>query len=234
MAVRPYDAAQAFYRLRQALGWLGLVMPAFLIAATLVAGDPLPPALSDFYYTPLRDVFVGVMVTIGFFLLAYSGHREPGRLVTDRTVSSAAGLGALGVALFPNDTLDPCVGVALPSVTVPGVLHVVSAGVFLASTAVFCLVLFRRTDGPAPSPAKRRRNRIYVLCGAAIGLALLGIAVYFGVFEPAQRCAIRGLRPILWLEVVTVLAFGLSWLVKGRGIQALNDDLDLPGARRHV
>lgn len=223
MAVRAYDAAQAFYRLRQALGWLGLALPAVLIGGTLAAGDPLPPALSDFYYTPMRDVFVGVMVTLGFFLLAYSGHREPGVLVNDRNVSTVAGLGALGVALFPNDTLDPCLGAKIPTLTATGVLHVASAGLFLASTAVFCLVLFRRARGAVPGPAKRRRNRIYVLCGGAILLALLGLAAYFAVLSPEQRCAIRGLRPVLWLEVQTVLAFGLSWLVKGRGIRALND-----------
>ena len=228
MPLEPREAAISFYRMRQALGWLGLALPVVLIAGTLAMGNPLPPALSDFYYGPLGDLFVGILVTIGFFLLTYLGHLEPDRILSDRNVSSVAGLAAIGIALFPNDTLDPCLGAKLPTLTISGTLHVVSAGVFIASTAVFTLVLFRRSD-EAPSPAKRRRNRIYLLCGLAIGLALLGLAVYFAVLDPPQRCAIRGLRPVLWLEVMTIVAFGVSWLVKGRGVRALNEGHRLPG-----
>lgn len=228
MPLDPRDAAISFYRMRQALGWLGLALPAVLIAGTLLMGDPLPPALSDFYYGPLGDLFVGILVTIGVFLLTYLGHVEPRAILSDRNVSSVAGLAALGIALFPNDTLDPCLGVKLPPLTASGVLHVVSAGVFLACTAIFCLVLFRRTDGATSSPAKLRRNRIYLLCGLAIGLSLLGLAVYFAVLGPEQRCVARGLRPVLWLEVLTIVAFGVSWLVKGRGVRAFNDGRLLP------
>ena len=223
MALDTADVARSFYRVRQALGWLGLALPGVLIAGTLAIGHPLPPSLSDFYYTPLRDVFVGILVALGVFLLTYLGHREPSALVSDRNVSTVAGLGALGTALFPNDTLDPCDGLQIPALDPAGVAHVVSATAFLTMTAVFCLVLFRRSDGTAPTPLKRRRNRVYLACGLVIVASLAALAAYFLVMSPDERCAIAETRPVLWLEVVTVLAFGLSWLVKGRGIQALND-----------
>lgn len=225
MALDARDVVLSFYRVRQALGWLGLALPAVLIGATLLRAEPLPAALSDFYHTPLRDVFVGILVSLGVFLLTYLGHRDPWALLSDRNVSTLAGLGAIGIALFPNDTLDPCLGVKLPPLTVSGVLHVVSAGLFLLMTAVFCLVLFRRSDAPlrAQRLSKRRRNAVYVACGLAIVAALAGLAAYFLATTPAQRCAIRDWRPVLWLEVVTILAFGVAWLVKGRAIAALND-----------
>ena len=223
MALDTHDVVLSFYRVRQALGWLGLLMPVALIGGTLALGHPLPPSLSDFYYTPLRDVFVGILVALGVFLLTYLGHRQPMRLVSDRNVSTAAGLGAIGIALFPNDTLDACSGVRIPRLDLAGTLHFASATLFLAMTAVFCLVLFRRSDGVAPSPLKRRRNRVYLACGLAIVAALAGLAAYFALLDPARRCEIRELRPVLWLEVVTVLAFGLSWLVKGGGVEGLND-----------
>ena len=223
MALDTRDVVLSFYRVRQALGWLGLALPVVLIGGTLALGVPLPPTLSDFYHTPLRDVFVGILVSLGVFLLTYLGHRQPAALVSDRNVSTVAGVGAIGVALFPNDTLDACSAAQIPALDVAGSLHVVSATLFLTMTAVFCLVLFRRSDGVTPSPLKRRRNRIYLVCGLTIVAALALLGAYFLLLDPERRCEIRALRPVLWLEVVTVLAFGLCWLVKGRGIQALND-----------
>ena len=224
MVLDPRDVILSFYRVRQAMGAIGILMPALLVGLSLLGYAPLPPALSDYYHTPLRDLFVGIMVTLGVFLLTYLGHREHAGLVTDKTVSTAAGLGALGIAFAPNATFDPCSGVSvMGQMTVVSAIHVVSAGVFLVATAVFCLVLFRRTDRPVPTPGKRLRNLVYLGCGLAILLCLLGLAIYFLLVPVETRCATRALRPVLWLEVVTVLAFGLAWLVKGRGIRLLND-----------
>ena len=229
MALDTRDVVLSFYRVRQALGWLGLALPVVLIGGTLAMGHPLPPTLSDFYYTPMRDVFVGFLVALGVFLLTYLGHRQPQALVSDRNVSTVAGLGALGTALFPNDTLNPCLDAQIPALNILGSLHFVSATAFLSMTAVFCLVLFRRSDRHDPTPTKRWRNRVYLACGLVILAALTALAAYFLVVTPERRCEIASLRPVLWLEVVTVLAFGLSWLVKGRGIQGLNDaDISIP------
>ena len=220
------DFVLSFYRVRQALGALGLAMPIGLVTGSLLLGDPLPPALSDYYHTPMRDIFVGILVALGVFLGTYSGHREPVGPISDRWISRAAGLGAIGIAMFPNDTLDPCDGTSIFSVNLVGTLHVLSAGLFLTMTAVFCLVLFQRSDHATVRPQKRRRNMIYTACGLAIIGALALLGAYFVLLTAEQRCALQPLRPVLWLEVVTVLAFGLAWLVKGRGIKALNDARD--------
>jgi hypothetical protein len=43
----------------------------------LVAGDaafssaPLPTSLSDYYYTPMRNIMVGSLCVLGVFLLIY-------------------------------------------------------------------------------------------------------------------------------------------------------------------
>ncbi|PRY93573.1 hypothetical protein BCF33_2447 [Hasllibacter halocynthiae] len=225
MPADTHDAVLSFYRVRQAMGAIGIVVPVLLVGLSLAGYAPLPPALSDYYHTPLRDLFVGTMVSLGVFLLTYLGHREINGIVTDRTVSTAAGLGAIGIALAPNRTLDPCLPVPILMQTdLMAAIHVLSAGVFLGATAVFCLVLFPRAGRTVPTPGKRRRNQVYRLCGWAILLSLAGLGAYFLALGPEARCAIRDLRPVLWLEVVTVLAFGVAWLVKGRGIRALNDD----------
>ena len=168
-------------------------------------------------------MFVGILVALGVFLLTYLGHRQPSALISDRNVSTVAGLGAIGTALFPNDTLDACAGVQIPTLDLFGTLHFVSATLFLGSTAVFCLVLFRRSDRVSRARPKRWRDRVYLACGSVITAALAGLAVYFLLVAPERRCEIADYRLVLWLEVVTVLAFGLSWLVKGRAIPRLND-----------
>ena len=222
MPVPPQQAVAAYYRLRQALGALGLLLPPVLIGGTIFEGDTLPPALSDFIYTPFGGYFAGTMFAIGVFLLTYVGYGGDSGLLTDRRVSTVAGLGAIAVALFPNDTLDPCDPDLLGDVGITGTLHVIGAGTFLVSTAVFCFVLFRRGT-QAPSRAKRIRNTLYTVCGLVIAGCILGLAVYFLLLDAGGRCALRPLRPVLWLETLTVLAFGLAWLVKGRGVRVLND-----------
>ncbi|MGR3542196.1 MAG: hypothetical protein ACU0BS_12330 [Hasllibacter sp.] len=224
MPVEPRDVILSFYRVRQAMGAIGILLPVLLVGLSLAGYAPLPPALSDYYHTPLRDLFVGIMVTLGVFLLTYLGHRELDGIVTDKTVSTAAGLGALGIAFAPNATFDPCSGVPVTAQMTPvSAIHVLAAGTFLLATAVFCLVLFRRSDRAVPTPGKRLRNGVYLACGLAILASLAGLAVYFVALPVQTRCDWQDLRPVLWLEVVTVLAFGVAWLVKGRGIRALND-----------
>ena len=222
MPVPPQQAVAAYYRLRQALGALGLLLPPTLILGTIYEGDPLPPALSDFIYTPFAGYFAGTMFAIGVFLITYVGYGGDRGLLTDRRVSTVAGFGALAVAMFPNDTLNPCDPDILDGATLPGILHVTGAGVFLLSTAVFCFVLFRRGT-LNPSRAKRRRNALYTACGLVIVACIVGLGAYFLVLDTADRCALRPRRPVLWLETLTVLAFGLAWLVKGRGVRMLND-----------
>lgn len=225
MAVPGSQAIRSYYRIRQAMGIQGLALPVLLVGGSLYLGDPLPPALSDYVYTPLEPLFTGVMFSIGVFLISYLGYQRRGgpAWITDRRVSTLAGLGALGIALFPNDTFDPCGALDVRLFSFSGVAHVVSAGVFLAMTCVFCLVLFRRRIVGDNRRQKSRRNAVYLGCGLVILAALAGLAYYFLGMDLADRCAIRDLRPVLWLEVATVWAFGLAWLVKGGGIRQLND-----------
>ncbi len=225
MAVPGSQAIRSYYRVRQAMGVQGLLLPVLLVGGSLYSGDPLPPALSDYVYTPLEPIFTGVMFSIGVFLLSYLGYRRAGgpRWITDRRVSTLAGLGALGIALFPNDTFDPCGELTIRMFSAAGVAHVVSAGLFLSMTCVFCLHLFRRRIAGDSRPQKGRRDAVYLACGLVILGALLGLAYYFLGMDLADRCAIAHLKPVLWLEVATVWAFGLAWLVKGGGVRQLND-----------
>src|SRR5260370_42614151 len=53
--------------------------------------------MSGYYYTHMRNVFVGALCALGIFLIAYDGYDEDDRLVTN-----AAGICAIGAAFCPT------------------------------------------------------------------------------------------------------------------------------------
>lgn len=201
----------SYLELRRAIGVLGLLLP-FLLAlgGWLFFGQTLQPSLSAYYYTPMRDVFVGVLFAIGFFLFSYRGY-EP----EDDLAGNLACLFALGVALFPTAPL----GQAYNWV---GIVHLISASLFFFTLAYFSLVLFTKTNPHTPpTPRKLQRNQIYRVCGWLIIAAVVLIAGYT-LLLPAETMdwLDQTWRPTFWLEALAILAFGFSWFVKGEAILA--------------
>ncbi|WP_410632721.1 DUF998 domain-containing protein [Amycolatopsis sp. cmx-4-83] len=183
--------------LRRAIGLIGLALPFVLIfGKQLVQGGDLIGSLSGYYYTDVRDVFVGSMCAAGVFLLAYYGHD-----FVDNVASSVAGLGAIGLALFPTTPDHDVTAWDRTS----GVLHLVFAAVFFLALAYFCLRLFPH-DGEQPPGT----GIVYRVCGAVILAALALIAL------TSWLRLLPGWHPALWLESAAVWAFGVAWLVKGR------------------
>ncbi|MGQ0839999.1 DUF998 domain-containing protein [Actinokineospora sp.] len=187
--------------LRRAVGLLGMALPVVLITGTLLAGGGLLNSISGYYYSDLRDVYVGTMCAIGVFLLSYRGY---GRV--DDVAGNVAAVAAVGAALFPTRPENPT-----QAEQVIGVLHIVFAAAFFLTLAYFCLVLFRKTDQEHPGPRKIQRNQVYLACGVIMLVCLALIAVLAWFFDAATR----DLRPALWLETVAILAFGVAWLIKG-------------------
>lgn len=186
----------SYLYLRRAIGLIGLALPFVLIfGKQLVQGGDLIGSLSGYYYSDLRDVFVGAMCAAGVFLLAYYGHDY-----VDNIASTVAGLGAIGLALFPTTPG----GNATSWDQTAGVLHLVFAAVFFLSLAYFCLRLFPH-DGEQPPGV----GVVYRLCGVVI-LAALALIVVTSRLRLAPE-----MHPALWLESAAVWAFGVAWLVKG-------------------
>ena len=57
----------------------------------------IPGSLSGFYYTHMRNLFVGAMCAVGVFFAAYRGHDR-----WDDRFTNLAGLAAIFIALFPT------------------------------------------------------------------------------------------------------------------------------------
>ncbi|WP_018685569.1 hypothetical protein [Actinokineospora enzanensis] len=201
----PQDGlVHSYLFLRRAIGVLGLGLPVLLVVGNLVAGDGLRDSISGYYHSSVRDLLVGVMCAIGVFLLSYRGYDR-----VDDVVANIAAVAAIGLALFPVSPQHP-----VGDDSVIGIVHLSFAGIFFLSLAFFSIVLFRRGDDPRPSPRKAARDRVYLTCGVVMLVCLVLMPLSGWVLDPW----LHAMRPVLWLETVAVLAFGVSWLTKGETI----------------
>ena len=83
-----------------------------------------------------------------------------------------------------------------------------------------------KTDpATAPTRVKQLRDRVYLICGIVM-LASLALA---GIASLPFATALNSLNPVFWLESIAIVAFGVSWLVKGQVI--LRDKQPLAAGR---
>jgi heme A synthase len=217
------SAARAAYRSddlsdhahRQLIGYIGLVLPILLILIALVR-DGLEQwrrleSISAYYYTGAVAAFVGMLVALALFLFTYRGYKNTYHWA-DRAAALTAAVAALGVAFFP--TAAPAGVIALSWWSpITCVLHHVFAVVLFTMFAVFALWLFRMTaSGEQPAADKRWRNHVYLVCGMVIVASM----IWAGIAALARR-------PIFLPESVALVAFAVSWLVKGYAHRTIAD-----------
>jgi hypothetical protein len=199
----------SYLTLRRAIGFLGIGLPfALVVGAIVLQGAGLEPSISDYYYTIMRNVFVGALCAIGVFLMSYHGYER-----ADDIAGDLACIFAVGVALFPTvPALDPT-----HLQVMIGYVHYGFVAAFFLTLAYFCLCQFRKTDPSKPmTPQKVKRNRVYTVCGYII-LACIALLAIYGAF--LQNSSVAEFRPVSWLKAIAVIAFGASWLVKGEALQ---------------
>jgi len=198
----------SYLGLRRAIGIIGTALPFVLAFGKIVLeGHGIRSSISSYYYTGMRDVFVGSLCAIAVFLMSYRGYERK-----DDIAGDLACIFAIGVALFP---ITPEYN-ATSQDKVIGAMHLICAALFFLTLAYFSLALFRKTD-PNKTPTRRKlqRNRVYTVCGYTILAAIATLAILALLPRDAL---IEGLDPVFWLESLAVVAFGVSWLTKGEAI----------------
>ncbi|MCO1659521.1 DUF998 domain-containing protein [Pseudonocardia humida] len=206
-APAPDDRRTRQAALRRAIGVIGVGLPVVLpLGEVLFFRAGLPATISGFYYTDMRNVLVGAMCAVGVYLLYYPGYDRG-----DNLTSAVAGLGAITLALSPT---TPPARAPTTAEAVAGVVHYVGAGAFFLALAYLSYFRFTRTAG-APTAQKLRRNVLYRVCGIVMVVAIALAVLLDNVLPEAVSGAVL---PVFWLEVAAVLAFGLSWLVKGEAL----------------
>jgi hypothetical protein len=308
--------ALAYTMLRQAVGYLGIFLPfVLMVGGWWFFHTRLQGSISDYHYTGMRDVHVGALWVIGFFLLSYHGPDGPNSI--DDWAGNAACFFAVVASLFATDkpggkesSPSPILGIPLfvwgiivllflltvgfllygltrssqirqwrqklegfkkssnrfgkfprlimvlnvnfrglimlfcilPMVIyryvprhseVTVIVHYLSSLLFFLTLAFFSLCLFTQThldrEAGFPDPHRKiKRNKVYKWCGWII----VGCAVLLDIYEcvsqmyphkPAIAFLKNSCLPVLWLETIMAVCFGISWFVKGGGWSRLND-----------
>jgi hypothetical protein len=193
---------------RRAVGTIGLLLPVVLGPVGLLLGIGIRENMSSYYYTDLRDVFVGALCALGIFLFCYRGY--------DRVESWTANLGAffiVCVALFPLDS-DPD---PLRQKSLSGYVHIVSGGAFFMVLAFYSLYHFPRRGA---GDRDRKRRLIYRVSGIVLLISVMAMGAHILLVPEDVRRTLNGYRFLFWAEWVALWAFAAAWLTKGRAILA--------------
>ena len=193
------NPALSYRNMRAITGYVGLTLPVALLLAGVADGH-VESSLSAYYYTKVGNVFTGALCVIGVFLLAY-------RLTAwavDNIATTLAGVSALGVAFFhaapQNATLSQ---LRLADV------HLACAAALFIVLGAISLFIFPRDV----VPGQRWRANSYMALGALIWLSMLLMPTLSSL---ASSFYDRD-HVFLALETTCVMAFAVSFILKGHG-----------------
>jgi hypothetical protein len=207
----------------------------------LPIGNDLPDSLSGYYYSHMRNLFVGGMCAAGVFLFFYRGDDRWETLTTN-----LAGLFAVGIAFFP--TTQPNISKSSSCGPVTAILpqpspHAtyiawVHTGCLIGLMATIAFMALRYTREytedqknkmvaedqqiERDTRLKSRNKRFYYGCVA--GLLVAGI---FAVVQQTFNSHLKAQAPwLLYAELIAFVAFGVAWFVKGQAIVQLRQSVD--------
>ena len=208
----------SYNTLRKSVGWLGILLPAAMLTGNFLFSSchAIQDSNSHYYYTITGNLFTGILCAVALFLIVYKGFD-----FLDHIVTSLAGIFAFGIAMFPtdDDSANSCAVIHLPLNSMRNYTHYTFAALFFITIACISLFLFTKSRGHK-TKQKKARNKIYRVCGITIffAIALIGYYSFWG----DKLHGFDKYKPVFWLEWIALIAFGTSWLVKGKLI--LKDD----------
>lgn len=217
---RPNDTLLSYLLLREVVGAIGVMLPFTLLLGNELMGHGVQSSMSSYYYTPMRNVFVGALWALGVFLITYDGWDR-----ADRIITNIAGGGAVGVSLFPTTPANH------PSArqVVIGDLHLTFACVTFVMLALMSLRFAKRM--PTPDSPRSLAERVKYALGFTpqgdsvapkweiIAYRVSGVVIIVCILliYPGSKVYSESL---LVLETVMLVAFGTAWFLKGSALSA--------------
>jgi hypothetical protein len=203
----------SYITMRRLIGIMGILLPFICIAGGWAfSGTAVQESISVYYYSNMRDFFVGLMAGVSMFLITYKGYE-----IIDNLVTSLSGLAGLGLCIFPciitGYPIQP-IGIFQINSDTSNIIHIVSAALFFTLLAINSFFLFTRSNCLPDDYTlnKKIRNKIYRGCGILIFASLIILMLLTLMF--GQTWVEQNKIPLM-LEIVMLSAFGVSWLVKG-------------------
>jgi hypothetical protein len=227
---------QPYLAIRRNIGFLAMALPFTVWIGALL----IPPSvgirssISAYYHTEMRNVFVGILFSMGVFLFTYNPKfydKSYGK--GDRYLGMLAGMSTAMVALFPTprDNWQAIFPPAPYDEGAYGVVHLIAAGVLFGSMIYFSYFLFTETKLGKTirrGSIKAKRNWVYRAMAIVMLLCMLLIGIYFATgFQPISADVLAKFPPVFFLEWTAIWAFGISWSVKGEALEQISD-----GAKR--
>lgn len=191
--------------MRRVIGVIAILMP---LAAWLFSGEFKLSSVSISYWTDSRDIFVGSLVAVGFFLAAYNGTGNG--IDAEWWLSKLACVFALCIALFPtngfSDEDAPAQWTLFISESIglsPNIIHRTTS--ILLFICLFLLMMYfsRR----AKSKDKPRRSKLYLFFGLCMLFGMPSVYFIGDAFEWYDT--------IFWVEWLGLWLFGFGWLTAG-------------------
>jgi hypothetical protein len=222
---RPQDRSSAdllyirsYLVLRTLIGLLGVLLPVVLVSLDQLLFDGIPygtdwprGSVSVYYYSGMRDVFVGTLAATGVFFVAYKVWERN----LENVLSWAAGASACVISLFstwppsklaPRTRLQDLVGVTAVSWT-----HYVVSVSFLVALVLISFFFGVREGKRIPRVGMKRSPQFWQWFHWVCAGAMVAALVWIGATNVAGWPS----RSLLIGEWVCAWAFGLSWFYKG-------------------
>lgn len=192
--------------MRAIIGLIALQMP---LTVLYLSGRQDLTSISICYWTHSRDIFVGSLIAVGFFLSAYNGTGK--RRDLEYWLSKVACFFAICVAFFPTEGFSnekdiPAKWILDFSKSIgqtPATIH--NCAAILLFLCLFFLMLFFSCR--AKEKGKLFRSKLYL--GVSLCMLLGMPSVYF-ILNAFERN-----DPIFWVELLGLGLFGFGWIVAG-------------------
>jgi hypothetical protein len=201
----------SYLTMRRLIGILGTALPIIVVVGGFIQnGFVVQGSISGYYYTNMRDFFIGLLCGVSLFLISYKGYEK-----IDDIVSNLSGIFALGMVVFPTAMYSGKVvpvGTFLINDNISEYIHLTFGALFFLALSFNAMFLFTKRDPGILNKEKMRRNIIYRICGIVMTFAI-ACAIIYTLF--LRGTFLSKVYPVLVFESIALLAFGISWLVKG-------------------
>lgn len=211
-------------------------------------GQSVQQSMSSYYHTDMRDVFVGLLFAIGFFLMLYKGFSR-----SEDIALNLAGALAMCIALFP--TAAGCVPAlelkdfleAYPKLDVRELnmrldrtfnpmlgtpVHGLAALAFFLAIGYVCAFSSTRSLYLVKKQSEAAYNA-YLWAYRALGIAmpvLAATAALLTYLDPRSRFDCQNLT-VYRVEFVAIWVFSAFWALKTYEIRTYRTDIKFPDRR---